>query len=117
MVGVGRRTPTDEAGLLCNELQVLLASMALGLTDRKDALVDLGRRGAIVRFQRRGVLRVLGDEGDRAGFQMLHQVLREGALSCLSLLEHAIDATNSADIGFPNFEELLDRRGILHGRA
>ena len=68
MVGVGRRTATDETRLLRYELQVFFASMALGLTDRQDALVDFDRRFAIISSRGRRVLLILRDEGDRAGF-------------------------------------------------
>ena len=68
MMGVGRRTATDETRLLRYELQVFFASMALGLTDRQDALVNFDRRFSILSSRGRRDLLIRRDEGDRAGF-------------------------------------------------
>ena len=120
VMGVARRSPANETGLLGHKAQMLLGSDPLWFADGKHALVDLGARtvlGCLIGRSRQlflaASLRL--SKGDGAVLQVCHQLGRNSGPWQGVLLQAPVQGAHGFDILFPNGEKKLDISSLAHG--
>src|SRR6188472_80222 len=110
MVSVRWRTSANETGLAGDELEVLFRAMALGLANRKGALINSVRgrscsQAIAWRFAAGACLCASSawfHQGCSAALQMVYQVLCEIGFHVSHLLQCMIEGANGRDVLLPN---------------
>ena len=122
VVRVRGSAPTDEAGLACHEVKMLLAAHAFRFAEGENTFVDFGARPFGQCFRHRGMTGAVGSafgfyQRDGALLQVAYQLRRDPRPRQSVLPQAPIQSSHSIDVLLPDGEQELNVVGFAHGLA